>query len=1615
MASPAVLARLRNFIENGVRTHIRGDSVYIGHPGIYIRAMNGVLTPAGEAYENMVRETEGAIPESRIFHHNAQPVMNHGVELARDRDGANRVLRRWDPTLNDGRGGWKFTKSGGLYHGRVRFLVEVPVYVNYWDPRRHETRHYEMEDGAPATLEMTDQYLVGHHVLPGDFGVVRNVGTLERQSHFIEAGLRRYFDDEIAKLHRVAHDDDPNVPEGYDTLEPGTGRLMFTSFVQSDRYYTYRPSGQFKISFEGVTSPDHERPTVEVVLGRQLHGKFQLPPEMLWTLDLEETARADFDGKCVAHQLLCVKKRLSHNKDSAAQKVWNNIKEVKVVLHYLQYRCHGGCRDPPVRISDAARHHLEIFLPAWKREHTQKKLFDAMAPRALDDLRSDTVVTQLQRGDYKDISDKSFAEVLRWHFPTLTVAQRYETFFRAFPESFYYRDGYVLGIWDHEPVEESEPAAPFDKGDWPDVGVTSWMIGELGVLMRRTVYVIHNDRKIYTFKPPFPDEKETAIVYNVWGDHFLLYRHAAVGQAAALLRTGPKKDPPLLKLATRHDAEMPRVRWQREFFLAEDNLANMLLLVAFLKSKIKSKKKTRAEIMDETLREIYLARIWKTDTTTKADKDKTSLYETVREFMLVREDALLPYEAHFPANKPLDTVELFEELRDKPLVLWETDLEKLQMELQVNGVSTTASYSAPNKLSALTYRLTQKKRIVVFKEPADALILNNFCHLASLELMTDIPYHGESKGVVLLNVLNAMLTAKRRTIGDRLGIAAAYENKCADCGQALHGKFELHHVKAVRDGGENDLGNLKPLCAACHLEYTREREEQGKTAPKPMVSRLTPYMAEEFRRTPKPKVWHWGLGAGTDAMCLDLVGCRRSALLYGQEDYPIFTPADDPEIGGYNAKYDFFYIKRREDLPELDGLAAMLYDGAHWYPRVSTRYMLREKIVSPACVVRRIKASRRLTSESLRKADALVEAVYEKLRQGPDELPCDDRISPRCRKEMWNAFLGVCSTNPRLTWSAVQSTCLDDMGHRIDVLTTTKGGIPIGHASTEIVGVETLYPLALHALHWESVAMHRTVVCLRDHGVKIIGWQTDGVFFRPVKKRKASDKEETPDVIQDAMRCEHAPVKPIYQLKTVPQQLVPRCPQTYIQQDRELGATKPWTTILETDPELKEKVEAARFSDWLFRKLPIPFEPGIHDTISQFVDEGFFSAEARSREVPKMLADIIVHNGGAMVTGGPGVGKTVLERKIIDEWRLRYPKQRVITTAQTHAASRLMPNGKTLAGVLNKEIHGKIAGALVIVDEASMVGLGAWSVLAEWKLLGAAFVVLGDFEGQFLPIADSYDANIRVDRLDIMRQIANSLHVRLTVPKRFEQAHFDWVMSKYPLVERPFTDAHAAEVRGRFPWRGEQIDLYIAICHRHRRMFNALANQRDRAGVLVACVPAKGANLPQEMFVRPGMRLLGCSKSCARIVNGVPYDVIEATDAFVRVRMVPDYKRDFSLSTKTGDALVKEKLATATLEGELTLGHDEVSRLLRLPYSVTYRNAQGLTARDKRVMITSLEMPQFDIRSLIVGTSRVTRGDLLYAPTKDQERRLLESCPNVPDPPDEDVEESEEEPDYDEE
>ena len=279
MAAPHQIARLTAMVDAGLQTHIRGQTVWIGYPGIKIRAGNGELTPAGMHYEHLMT-LAGRHAQTRLFHSDADPTMVHAaraVERATDRAGRTSLLRRWDPSMNKRHGAWNFTHAGQRFHGRVRFDIEVPVWVHKVNHGRPDVA-YDHWDGRPATLPMTDDYLIHDHALGGDFGIVRDVNTLQAQAHFIEEALKRHFEEAMQDPEKIDHD---------------SGRLLFSRFVQSDVYYTYRPDGQFKINYQGVELHDHAPPTVETVLGRALHGVFDMSPTMLWALELEETARKD--------------------------------------------------------------------------------------------------------------------------------------------------------------------------------------------------------------------------------------------------------------------------------------------------------------------------------------------------------------------------------------------------------------------------------------------------------------------------------------------------------------------------------------------------------------------------------------------------------------------------------------------------------------------------------------------------------------------------------------------------------------------------------------------------------------------------------------------------------------------------------------------------------------------------------------------------------------------------------------------------------------------------------------------------------------------------------------------------------------------------------------------------------------------------------------------------------------------------------------------------------------------------------------------------------------------------------------------------------------------------
>ena len=373
------------------------------------------------------------------------------------------------------------------------------------------------------------------------------------------------------------------------------------------------------------------------------------------------------------------------------------------------------------------------------------------------------------------------------------------------------------------------------------------------------------------------------------------------------------------------------------------------------------------------------------------------------------------------------------------------------------------------------------------------------------------------------------------------------------------------------------------------------------------------------------------------------------------------------------------------------------------------------------------------------------------------------------------------------------------------------------------------------------------------------------------------------------------------------------------------------------------------------------------------------------------LAQRVVGHGSALITGYAGTGKTKL-CNIINSLL----KGKVVNAAMTHAASRLMPNGKTLARVLNLYRYGKVADTTFIIDEIGMVPLSTWVRIGAWSLVGARFILLGDFRGQFEPIVDCWRGP-DVETSGIIQQLARSLHVHLSINRRAagDDAHFRFYTGLYEHVKDPDElDKAVRRAQATYPWRSEPgndigteiCDLVLVVSHHKRMRLNQYLNEarNKRAGVLVRCNETVAHhNRPQDMWLHEGMKLLCCCKSHPVLVNGVFYVVEEVDDGKVVVRMSKDYARDRK-DIDEADAAKADKQ-----EGSIELSHRDASISLRLSHSLCYASVQGLTLTGTSVLMLDTGHKHFSMRSLIVGASRVTSARNLHVATAEQERALM--------------------------
>lgn len=69
--------------------------------------------------------------------------------------------------------------------------------------------------------------------------------------------------------------------------------------------------------------------------------------------------------------------------------------------------------------------------------------------------------------------------------------------------------------------------------------------------------------------------------------------------------------------------------------------------------------------------------------------------------------------------------------------------------------------------------------------------------------------------------------SKRVESNLKMKIYAKYKQKCVVCNETLHNgeKIEIHHIKAIKEGGTNKLSNMVALHRICHTKVTHEKSE----------------------------------------------------------------------------------------------------------------------------------------------------------------------------------------------------------------------------------------------------------------------------------------------------------------------------------------------------------------------------------------------------------------------------------------------------------------------------------------------------------------------------------------------------------------------------------------------------------------------------------------------------------------------------------------------------------------------------------------------------------------------------------------------------------------------
>ena len=188
--------------------------------------------------------------------------------------------------------------------------------------------------------------------------------------------------------------------------------------------------------------------------------------------------------------------------------------------------------------------------------------------------------------------------------------------------------------------------------------------------------------------------------------------------------------------------------------------------------------------------------------------------------------------------------------------------------------------------------------------------------------------------------------------------------------------LEWDHILPLHSKCKGVEQKYQCLCTVCHSEKTALQGKQNRT----LVSRPSRHVWQNYIETERPPPFAWSPHcldgkhletAVIPNLCeVDVIRCRRNALLHCPYELPVLSPFDNIVRAqpGHLADFNFVELSRRG---KYSVLTLIPYVGPMWYHRCSVEHMLHYGIASWDDVKWQLSASGRLPH------DILVEPLLE--------------------------------------------------------------------------------------------------------------------------------------------------------------------------------------------------------------------------------------------------------------------------------------------------------------------------------------------------------------------------------------------------------------------------------------------------------------------------------------------------------------------------------------------------------------------------------------------------------------------------------------------------------------